>query len=257
MTEPYSLVEYEVRQDVAYATLNSPPLNIMTAALMREITAVAERVAGDATLKALVFGARGKAFSAGADVGEHSPEKAPEMIGAFSAMFQRLFALEVPVVMAVDGAALGGGFELVMAGDVVFATERSKFGQPEIRLGFFAPLGVAYLPTLVGHRRAMELTCGGRTFDAATMERWGFVSQVVAAEGLDEAVESFLQDIRAASPLVLRLNVRTLKGVRGLGVEAGRVEAERVFLEELMQTQEVPEGIASFYEKRPPVWKNR
>lgn len=257
MADSEPLVIYEVSKDVAYATLNSPPLNIMTAALMRDVTAAAERAAGDRSLKALVIRARGKAFSAGADVGEHAPGKAPGMIGAFSAMFRQLFALEIPVVMAVDGAALGGGFELVMAGDVVIATARAKFGQPEIRLGFFAPLGVAYLPLLVGHRRAMELTCGGRAFDAATMERWGFVAQVVAPEALEEAVETFLSDLRAASPLTLRLNVRTLKRVRGLGVEEGRVEAERVFLEELMKTEEVSEGIAAFYEKRPPVWRNR
>lgn len=257
MSDTEALVLYEVRDDVAYVTLNSPPLNIMTAALMREIAACAERVAGDDTLKAVVFRAKGKAFSAGADVGEHAPDKAPEMIETFSAMFRRLFALEIPVIMAVDGAALGGGFELVMAGDIVIATERAKFGQPEIRLGFFAPLGVAYLPALVGYRRAMELTCGGRTFDAATLERWGFVSRVVAPDALEEAVEAQLADLREASPLVLRLNVRTLKRVQGLGVEDGRVEAERVFLEDLMQTAEVPEGIASFYEKRKPAWKNR
>ncbi|MDY0002010.1 MAG: enoyl-CoA hydratase/isomerase family protein [Polyangia bacterium] len=257
MAENEPLVIYEVRDDVAYATLNSPPLNIMTAAMMREVAAVAERAAGDATLKALVVRAKGKAFSAGADVGEHAPDKAGEMIGTFSAMFRQLFALDIPVVMAVNGAALGGGFELVMAGDQVIASKNAKFGQPEIRLGFFAPLGVAYLPELVGHRRAMELTCGGRVFDAHTMERWGFVSQVVEPEALDEAVEAFLADLRAASPLVLRLNVRTLKRTRGMGAEKGRVEAERVFLEELMKTEEVPEGIAAFYEKRPPVWKNR
>ncbi len=252
-----NIVRYEVRQDVAYITLDNPPVNIMTAAMMNGIAAEAAKVEADATLKALVIRAEGKAFSAGADVGEHSPDKAPEMIGAFSAMFKRLFALEIPVIMAVNGAALGGGFELVMAGDIVIASEKAKFGQPEIKLGFFAPLGVAYLPTLVGYRRAMELTCAGRTYDAQTMAAWGFVSEVVAPEALDDAVEALLKDLRYNSPLVTRLNVRTLKTTMGLGPEQGRVAAERVFLDELMKTEEVKEGIASFYEKRKPQWKNK
>ncbi len=257
MTEAANLVDLEIRDDVAYITLNSPPLNILSAAMMSGICDAVEKVAADNSLKAVAFTANGKAFSAGADVEEHKPEQAASMIGAFSRMFTLLGALEIPVVMAVDGAALGGGFELTMAADVLIATERSKFGQPEIRIGFFAPLGVAYLPQAVGHQRAMEITCGGRSYSAEQMKEWGFVSHVVGVEELEERLEKTLKDFRAASPLVMRLNVRTLKGVKGLGLEEARKAAEKVFLEELMATEDVQEGIASFYEKRKPAWKNR
>jgi cyclohexa-1,5-dienecarbonyl-CoA hydratase len=225
--------------------------------MMDEIAEHAARIAEQDTLKAVVFRAEGKAFSAGADVAEHAPDMAETMIKAFSGMFTALFALDIPVIMAVDGAALGGGFELVMAGDMVIATEGAKFGQPEIKLGFFAPLGVAYLPTLVGYRRAMEITCTGRTYDAQTMRDWGFVSEVVALEALDETVEKLLRDLRYVSPLVLRMNVRALRQTMALPVQEGHVAAERVFLDELMKTEEVVEGIASFSEKRKPQWKNR
>ena len=179
------------------------------------------------------------------------------MIDAFSRMFRLFGALEIPVVMAVDGAALGAGFELVMMADVLLATERAKFGQPEIRLGFFAPLGVAYLPTLVGTAKAMEITCGGGIYTAADMAACGLVSAVVPAEELDDAVEKVLDDFRKASPLVMRMNVRMLKRLRGRPFEEARLEAEKVFLEELMATEDVREGIASFQEKRAPEWKNR
>lgn len=250
-------VRYEVTDDIAVVTLANPPLNIMTAAVMDRIAGFAEQAAGDASLKGLLLRAEGKAFSAGADVAEHAPEKADEMIGAFSRMFTQLFGLEIPVVAAVNGAALGGGFELVMAADIVVASARAKFGQPEIKLGFFAPLGVAYLPTLVGYRRAMEITCAGRTYDAETMARWGFVNEVVEPDALEAAVDRWLGDLRAMSPLVQRLNVRTLKAGLGKGVEPGHLAAEQVFLQELMKTADVREGIASFEEKRRPVWKNR
>jgi cyclohexa-1,5-dienecarbonyl-CoA hydratase len=245
------------RNDVAYVTLNSPPVNIMTAEMMRGISTIVEDIAKDDSLKAVAFTANGKAFSAGADVGEHHPDKAAEMIGAFSRMFRLLDELELPVVMAVDGAALGAGFELTMLADVLLATERASFGQPEIRLGFFAPLGVAYLPALVGPTRAMEITCSGRSFSSQEMRDYGMVSKVVMSTDLTHELERALNNFRKASPLVMRMNVRMLKKLRGRPYEEARREAEKVFLEELMATEDVLEGIASFYEKRSPSWKNK
>ncbi len=247
----------ETRDGVRYLTLRNPPVNILTAAMMSAVSDALEEAAAETSLVALAITAEGKAFSAGADVGEHVPEKAPEMIDAFSRMFRLFGALEVPVVMAVNGAALGAGFELVMMADVLLATERAKFGQPEIRLGFFAPLGVAYLPALVGPAKAMEITCGGGIYSATDMVACGLVSALVPEEGLVEALEKVLDDFRKASPLVMRMNVRMLKRLRGRPFEEARLEAEKVFLEELMVTEDVREGIASFMEKRRPEWKNR
>lgn len=257
MNEEKGSVGYEMREDIAYITLNSPPLNILTRALMDEISEALERAAADSTVKAVAFTAVGKAFSGGADIDEHRPEQVGEMIASFTRMFSLLDALELPVVMAVNGAALGGGFELVMMADVLLATEDATFGQPEIRLGFFAPVGVIRLPELVGTARALEITCSGRTYNAAEMKEMGVVTQVVPDEGLEEALEAVLKDFRRSSPLVMRINVRTLKNLRGHPYQEALVESERIFLEELMKTEEPLEGINSFYEKRRPEWKNR
>jgi enoyl-CoA hydratase/carnithine racemase len=159
--------------------------------------------------------------------------------------------------MAVNGAALGGGFELVMMADILLATGNATFGQPEIRLGFFAPVGVVRLPELVGTARAVEITCSGRTYSAAEMKEMGIVTQVVNEEELEETLEGILKDLRRSSPLVMRLNVRTLKKLRGRPYQEALTESERVFLEELMKTEEPVEGINAFYEKRRPEWKNR
>ena len=179
------------------------------------------------------------------------------MIRAFSTMFECFDRLELPVVMAVDGAALGGGFELAMMADILLATPRASFGQPEIRLGFFAPVGVSILPRLVGERRAMEITCSGRSYTAAQMLEFGLVSEVVEEGGLEAAVEEVLKDFRRTSALVMRMNVRMIRALGDLPRSDARREAERVFLEELMATEDVQEGIASFFEKRRPDWKNR
>ncbi len=247
----------EKKQDVAYITLNAPPVNIMTAEVMGALTEALKNAADDKSIKAVAIKANGKAFSAGADVGEHHPEKASVMIGAFSTLFRIFGELEIPVLMAVDGAALGAGFELVMMADILIASERATFGQPEIRLGFFAPVGVAYLPQLVGSAKAMEITATGRSYTAQEMKEYGLVNQVVAPEELEQTLENVLKQIRKASPLILRMNGRLIKKLKGRPFEDARLEAEKVFLEELMATEDVLEGINSFYEKRAPNWKNK
>jgi cyclohexa-1,5-dienecarbonyl-CoA hydratase len=250
-------VRLEKVDAVALVTLDAPPLNILTTATMQAISEALDDVQADRTLKAVAFTSTVKAFSAGADVGEHSPDLVQPMIAAFSRLFTRLGGLDLPIVMAVDGAALGAGFELAMMADVLIASERAKFGQPEIRLGFFAPVGVAWLPARIGPARAMEVTCSGRTYTAAQMHTMGLVSRVVPADGLRAALDEALADFRRASPLVMRLNARMIRRLTGRPFEEAHLEAEQVFLGELMPSEDVREGIASFYEKREPVWKNR
>ncbi len=250
-------VRYEARDDVAFLTLDAPPVNVLSGAIMLALAEGVERAQADRSLKALVLQSATRAFSAGADVGEHRPEEAPAMIATFSRLFSALGTLELPVVMAVDGSALGAGFELVMMADVLLATERSTFGQPEIRLGFFAPVGVALLPARIGLARAIEVTSTGRTYTAAEMQAMGLVSRVMPEAELPAALDKVLGDLRRASPLVLRMNVRLSRALLGRPFEEARLEAERVFLGELMATEDVREGIASFFEKRRPDWKNR
>jgi cyclohexa-1,5-dienecarbonyl-CoA hydratase len=250
-------VRYETRDAVAYLTLDAPPLNILTCAMMDELSAAVEKAAADESLKAVALAANGKAFSAGADVGEHSPEEAPRLIASFTRLFRGLGALDVPLVIAVDGAALGAGFEVAMMADVLLASERAKLGQPEIRLAFFAPVGVALLPALVGMPKAVEINCSGRTYTAAEMKEIGLVRRVLPPEGLAAAVEEVLGDFRKASAAVMRLTRRTLRGLAGRPFEEARVLAERIFLERLMKLEDVREGIGAFQEKRPPVWKDR
>lgn len=257
MTGVSPTVHREIRDDVAYLTLDAPPVNILTAAVMADLSGALEHCLADRSLKAIALGAAGRAFSAGADVGEHRPEQAPEMIAGFSRLFRLLGGSELPLVMTVDGAALGAGFELAMMADVLIASDRATFGQPEIRLGFFAPVGVAFLARRIGLARAIEVTSTGRTYSAADMLAMGLVSRLVPAERLDEAREAVLADLRRASAAVMRMNVRLTRALAGRPFEEARLDAERAFLDELMAMEDVREGIASFYEKRRPMWRNR
>jgi cyclohexa-1,5-dienecarbonyl-CoA hydratase len=257
MTVAQAMVRYDVQEAIACITLDAPPLNILSSAMMGQLAEAMDRAQEDRALKGVAITATGSAFSAGADVGEHRPEQAAAMIAGFSRLFRRLGSMELPVVMVVDGAALGAGFELALMADVLLASDRASFGQPEIRLGFFAPVAVAGLAARIGLARAVEVTSTGRTYSAAEMLGMGLLSRVVPAEELAGALASVLGDLRRASPAVMRLNVRLTRQLLGRPFEAARLEAERVFLSELMALDDVREGIASFYEKRRPVWKNR
>lgn len=252
-------VRYALRDDIARVTLDAPPLNILTGDVMIELTAVVERAAAEPSARALVIDAEpgSRAFSAGADVGEHRPEQAPKMIAAFSRLFDALAACELPVIAVVDGPALGAGFELAMMADIILASDRATFGQPEIRLGFFAPLAVALLPRRIGAGRAIEVTASGRTYSAVEMREMGLVSRVVVPDALAATLDHMLADFRRASAAVMRMNVRMVRKLADVPFGAARHEAERVFLDELMQTMDVREGIASFFEKRRPVWSHR
>jgi cyclohexa-1,5-dienecarbonyl-CoA hydratase len=251
------LVTLKVVEDIAFLHLDNPPVNILSAALMDRLSAHLETIAADHSLKGVAITAAGKAFCAGADVGEHRPERAAGMIASFGQLFRRLEALEIPLVMAVQGAALGAGFELALMADILLASDEAVLGQPEIRLGFFAPVGVVLLPQLVGRARALEITATGRNYTAAEMAAMGLVSRVTPAAELNAALTAVLKDLRRASPLVLRLNTRTLKRVSGADFVARLELAERVFLDELMTSEDPGEGIEAFYGKRRPEWRNR
>jgi cyclohexa-1,5-dienecarbonyl-CoA hydratase len=256
-TAETSMIQCAIHDGVVFVTLDAPPLNILTAEMMIELAAAVEHAQDERSAKALVLQANGRAFSAGADVGEHRPEQAPAMIAAFSRLCSALGTSELPLIAVVDGPALGAGFELAMMADILLASDRATFGQPEIRLGFFAPLGVAWLPRRIGIARAIEVTSSGRTYSATEMRDFGLVSRVLPAEKLPMELEVTLGDLRRASATVMRMNVRLSRQSLDRPFAEARREAERVFLDELMHTEDVREGIASFFEKRRPVWTNR
>lgn len=241
----------------AKLTINRPPLNVLDIATLKEMNAALEEVQADTGVKVLILAATGRAFSAGVDVKDHTADKVDEMIHTFHRTFHLLDALEVPTVAAVQGAALGGGCELALFCDLVVAAEGASFGQPEIKVGVFPPVAAVMFPRLMGRKKALELLLTGETIDAREAERLGLVNRVVPAEELDAAVEELVGKLTALSGAVLRLTKRAVR--RGLDApfDDALAAVEKIYLGELMRTEDAHEGLAAFMEKRKPVWKNR
>ncbi|MCP4853518.1 MAG: hypothetical protein GY903_03385 [Fuerstiella sp.] len=257
MASEQNSIVCEIRDGVARLTLNQPPLNIMNIAMMQEINSALEGLKSDGNVKLLVIDHQGKAFSAGVDIKDHTPDKVEEMIEVFHRIFRLLNSLEFPTLAVVDGAALGGGCELATFCDLVIASERAKFGQPEIKLGFFPPVAAVVLPHLIGRNRALELLLTGDVIKAEEAARIGLINRVFPVDDFQEKAAEFIARIAAQSGAVLRLSKRALDAGLYMSVDDAITKAETLYLSELMQTEDAHEGLAAFVEKRSPQWKNK
>jgi cyclohexa-1,5-dienecarbonyl-CoA hydratase len=257
MNEEFENILFGREGGVAKITLDHPPVNIMDIPTMREINAALETLQGDKETKVLVFAAQGKAFCAGVDVKDHTADKVEEMVEVFHRIFRQMWSLEMPTIAAVNGAALGGGCELVTFCDMIIASEKATFGQPEIQVGVYPPVAVVTFPRLMPHMKALELLLTGSVIDAREAERLGMVNKVVPVEGFEEEVSRFLGKLTALSAVVLRLTKRaTLQGLT-LGFEEALALSEELYLERLMKTEDAAEGLQAFMEKRKPVWRGK
>jgi len=249
----------EKRDGAVWVTLNKPPLNVLDIAMMREITTVLEGLGDDPSIKALVFQAAegSKAFSAGVDVSEHTSEMVQEMIEVFHSIFRLLDATDVPTVAVVGGAALGGGCELVLFCDMVIASERASFGQPEIQVGVFAPVAAVAWPGIIGPKKAIELLLTGDRIRAEEALRLGLVNRVVPLEDLAAAADELVGKLTAMSGAILRLTKRAVRAGDAGSFAEGLAAVEDLYLGPMMASEDAHEGLAAFMEKRAPVWKDR
>jgi len=250
---------FKKQDSVVKITLNKPPLNVLNIEMMREINSVLEGLDSDPSVKVLVFeAAEGiKAFSAGVDVSEHTADKLDEMIEVFHRIFRLLDGLEIPTVAVVGGAALGGGCELALFCDMVIASEKASFGQPEIQVGVLPPIAVVALPQIIGPKKTMEMVLTGDRIKANEAERLGLVNKVVPPEELQATAVEFVSKLTKLSGAVLRITKRAVR-VGSIGsFTDGLAAVEDVYLGPLMDTEDAHEGLTAFMEKRPPVWKDK
>jgi cyclohexa-1,5-dienecarbonyl-CoA hydratase len=243
------------RGGAAWLTLSRPPLNVLDLETIRQLEAALRPLASRRDLKAIVLrSALPGVFSAGVDVRDHVRQRIAEMLESFHGLLRLLHELPQSTVAAVDGRCLGGGCELVACCDLVFATEGSTFGQPEIDLACFPPFACALLPRLVG-RAAHELVLGGAAITAREAERIGLITRVVV--DLEAETAAWADRLAGKSGAALALARRALReGAEGPLWDAV-ARTERLYREELAATADADEGIRAFLEKRRPRWQDR
>jgi cyclohexa-1,5-dienecarbonyl-CoA hydratase len=244
----------EERQGALWVTLDRQPLNVLDIFVIRTLLDTLAGLADRRDVRAVVIrSALEGTFSAGSDVRDHTRERAPEMLGVFHGLIRTLDVLPQCTVAAVDGRCLGGGCELALFCDIVLATPRSTFGQPEIDLACFPPVAAAWLPRLAP-RAACEMVLGGAPLTAAEAAAAGLITRVV--DDLDAAVAAWLERLAGKSTAALALARRALRlGGAGTFDEAlARLEA--LYVAKVLPTRDAAEGVAAFLEKRRPSWRN-
>jgi cyclohexa-1,5-dienecarbonyl-CoA hydratase len=242
--------------DNAYRiTLADPPLHILDIELLGELRDALAAVRPDR--HALIIDAAGeKAFSAGASVQDHLGDRVTTMLSLFHDCFRMLARLDLVTVALVRGAALGGGCELALACDFVLASDRARFGQPEIALGVFPPVAAYQLSRQIAPRRGLELLLTGDPIDAAAALNLGLVNAVFPLAEFDTRANEWLQRIYRQSASSVRMAKKAFRLAQSADFDERLARVERLYLEELMQTSDANEGLNAFMEKRKPEWRN-
>lgn len=249
-------VHASIEEGLGRIVLSHPPLNILTRDVLAGVRRELDRLAGEPSLRALLLGAEGKHFSAGADVGEHLPPDYRELIPEFMQTITDLISFPLPVVAAVQGRCLGGGFELAMGADIIVAAEGASFGQPEILLGVLPPAACAILPRLCSPGLAAEIVFGGDPLSASEAEREGLVRRVVPESELEDAAMDIARRMTRHSAATLRIGKRMLVGDLA-AVRDALDRAGSLYIDELMETDDAREGLHAFIEKRRPEWRHQ
>ncbi|MEP0520595.1 MAG: enoyl-CoA hydratase [Hyphomicrobiales bacterium] len=249
----------EIHERVAVLTLNRPQaLNALNEELLLTLKEHFQTLAGNPDVGCIVVTGSEKAFAAGADIKEMSDKSYIEMLMSdFFGRYNTMATIQIPTIAAVSGFALGGGCELAMMCDMIFASDTAKFGQPEIKLGVIPGMGGSQRMTrAVGKAKAMDMILTGRMMDAEEAERCGLVARIVpAANLLDEAMKAAHTIAGYSRPSVAIAKEAVNRSFETTLAEGLHYE-QRVFYG-LFATEDQKEGMSAFAEKRSPDFKHR
>lgn len=251
-------VRFKLHGRVARVTLDRPPLHILDLPTIAALDAAIDRVDAAPEAVVAIFDATGdKAFSSGVDIAAHTPGNVEEMLARFHAVIRKLRALDCVTIAAVRGVALGGGFELALSCDMIVAEEGANFGVPEIWLGCFPPVAAAVLPRLMAPQKAAEILLSGEPITAREAASYGLVNLVAKSGGLDAALDRYVTLFTEKSAAALRIAKRAIRIGEEEPFGPALSTIERLYLDELMATEDSKEGIRAYLEKREPKWKDR
>ena len=236
--------------------LARPKANLIDAQMIAALSAAFHSYRSNAKLLAALIDHEGPHFSFGASVEEHLPAQCEQMLRGLHALLGSMLDWPRPILVAIGGQCLGGGLELALAGSLLFAAPEARLGQPEMKLGVFAPAASVLLPLRIGAARAEDLLYSGRAIDAPTALAWGLVNDV-GPEPASRALEYFGKHLADKSAASMALAVRAAREPFAELARARLDDVEALYLEKLMPTRDANEGLRAFIEKRQPRWEHR
>ena len=236
--------------------LARPKANLIDAAMIEALHDALGRHRGSSGLRGVLLDAEGPHFSFGASVEEHLPDRCAAMLSSLHRLLLAMFEFPAPILVAVRGQCLGGGLEVALAGGPIFAAPEAQLGQPEMKLGVFAPAASCLLPYRVNQPSAEDLLLSGRSIGGEEAKAIGLV-QALAADPEAAALAWFDQHLAGKSAAALACALAAARGSRIAELRRRFSEVERLYLDRLMQTRDANEGLAAFLAKRQPRWEHR
>lgn len=255
--DQFAYIRLRVEGSVAKMTLNRPEHNLLNEGMLRELADGIGFAGDNSDVKLILLESACKVFCGGIDIGEYTSTRVFQMLDAFHGAFSAMLEVGKPVICVVNGPAIGGGAELAAFGDLVVATPKARFAQPEISIGVFPPLASTILPFLVGPKKALEIVLTGEAITAERALELGLVNRLVPEANLQQSVTELTERISAHSGPVLTMAKKAILGGMGLSLRDGLKNSMNIFLNELYRLEDSQEGLRALVEKRKPNWKNR
>ena len=251
-------LNYTHNNSIAQIILNTPKGNVLDKIMLVELLEILKNFKKKKDLKLITFEGEGKHFSFGASVEEHKKGKAAAMLKDFHQVFYNLIDLSIPTMAKISGFCLGGGLELALMCNFLFAEQSAKLGQPEIVLGVFPPPASLLLPLKIGNTKAEGFLITGKNVSADEAKSLGIINEIYPDKtSMDEGVNKFVeQHILPKSASSLRYAVKATRTALNEVILNKLPKLEKMYLEELMETSDANEGIQAFLEKRKPQWVN-
>jgi cyclohexa-1,5-dienecarbonyl-CoA hydratase len=253
----YKHIIFDTSMYAARIVMNNAPYNVLTVPMMVEMAEAVESLNGRGDIKCIILESSQKAFCAGISIEDSKSDRVFQTLDAFTRIFLAFRDISKPLIVVVNGAAIGAGSELVAFGDMVIATPNAKFAQPEVKMGVFPPFAAIMLPQLIGPKKTYELILTGQALSVEEGLRLGFVNRVVHETELKAAVDEIIAKIGEFSAPVLEMTKTVIAQSLGLPWAEAMKRSTDIYLNQLMALEDVQEGLRAVLEKRKPVWKNK
>ena len=251
----FKQITVEINGHAARIGLNNPPLNVIDIPMMEELTSALADIERRAGVMAIVLSGSERAFSAGVDIPSHEPRSVEQMLRKFHGVIRALVATRKLTIANVRRHCLGGGAELALMCDIIYAGEDAVFGFPEIKLAAFPPVAMVALSAVVGQKRAAEVVLTARSLNAKEALDMGLVNGFAADP--ETLVTETLSRVQQFSPAALAIAKKAFYAWDAVHFDKGLARAEQIYLEELIKTEDAKEGIKAYAEKRRPRWTGR
>jgi len=246
------------KASVTSIVIDRPPLNVLDLEHLKRLReAIDEAAADQGTDLIVIRGAGERAFSAGVDVKDHTREQVPAMLNLVHGVIRKLLAARQPTLAVVDGFCFGGGCELASSCDLILASEESVFATPEITVGCYPPVALARFSSQIGYHRAAEMILTGRRYAAHEAVSMGLANRAVPRDQLEQTLAQLETELLEKSQAVLRITLRGLREIALKNFSEALERSEDIYLNQLLATEDVEEGVSAFIDKRKPEWRNR